>query len=100
MSTPIYLGQTALSDGSATFNGAAFMGAETAPGAPTHEFDGTWSGSFFGATENDTETEVVDESITAPLAAAGTFGVTKSEGTGDDMVMESFVGAFGAHKDE
>ena len=100
MSTPIYLGQTALSDGSATFNGAAFMGAETAPGAPTHEFDGTWSGSFFGATEDDTETAGVDESITAPLAAAGTFGVTKSEGTGDDMVMESFVGAFGAHKDE
>ena len=98
MMTPIYLGQAALSDGSAVFNGAAFMGAATAPGAATHEFDGTWSGSFFGATANDTTTTDVDESITAPLAAAGTFGVTKSEGTGDDMVVESFVGAFGAHK--
>ena len=98
MSAPIYLGQAALSDGSATFNGAAFMGAPTAPGASTHEFDGTWSGSFFGATDNDTTTTDVDESITAPLAAAGTFGVTKSTGTGDDMVVESFVGAFGANK--
>ncbi len=98
MSTPIYLGQADLTDGTATFNGAAFMGAATAPGADTHEFDGTWSGSFFGATENDADTADVDESVTAPLAAAGTFGVTKSEGTGDDMVVESFVGAFGAHK--
>ena len=99
MSTPIYLGQAALSDGTATFNGAAFMGAATAPGASTHEFDGTWSGSFFGATADDADTADVNESVTAPLAAAGTFGVTKSEGMGDDMVVESFVGAFGAHKD-
>jgi len=99
MSDSIILGQAPLTDGVATFNGAAFMGAATAPGAPTHEFDGTWSGSFFGATEDDDETEDVVESVTAPLAAAGTFGVTKSEGTGDDMVVESFVGAFGAHKD-
>ena len=98
MSTPIYLGQAALTDGTATFNGAAFMGAATAPGAVTHEFDGTWSGSFFGETVNDAGTTAVDESVTAPLAAAGTFGVTKSEGTGNDMVIESFVGAFGAHK--
>ncbi len=98
MSTPIYLGQAALADGTATFNGAAFMGEATAPGASTHEFDGTWSGSFFGATEDDEDTTTVNESVTAPLAAAGTFGVTKSTGTGDDMVVESFVGAFGAHK--
>ena len=98
MSTPIYLGQAGLTNGSAIFNGAAFMGEPTAPGASTHEFDGTWSGSFFGATDNDPDTTDVNESITAPLAAAGTFGVTKSEGTGDDMVVESFVGAFGANK--
>lgn len=98
MSAPIYLGQATLTGGTATFNGAAFMGAPTAPGASTHEFDGTWSGSFFGATANDAATTDVDESITAPLAAAGTFGVTKSMGTGDDMVVESYVGAFGAHK--
>ena len=100
MSTSIYLGQADLTGGTATFNGAAFMGAATAPGAPTHEFDGTWSGSFFGATANDADTADVDESVTAPLATAGTFGVTKSKGTGDDMVVESFVGAFGAHKDD
>ena len=99
MSTPIYLGQANLSDGEATFDGAAFMGAATAPGASTHEFDGTWSGSFFGATDDDDDTADVNESITAPLATAGTFGVSKSEGTGDDMVVESFVGAFGAHLD-
>ena len=98
MSTPIYLGQADLTTDSATFNGAAFMGEPTAPGASTHEFDGTWSGSFFGPTEDDTDTADVDESITAPLAAAGTFGVTKSTGAGDDMVVESFVGAFGANK--
>ena len=95
MSDSIYLGQAALTGGTATFNGAAFMGEATAPGASTHEFDGTWSGSFFGGTENDADTPV-DESVTAPLATAGTFGVTMSEGTGDDMVVESFVGAFGA----
>ena len=100
MSDPIYLGQANLISGDADFNGAAFMGAETAPGAPTHEFDGTWSGTFFGGTVNDPDTTEEDESVTAPLAAAGTFGVTKSEGMGDDMVVESFVGAFGAHKDE
>ena len=98
MSAPIYLGEATLTDGAATFNGAAFMGAETAPGASTHEFDGTWSGSFFGATDDDDGTDDVNESVTAPLAAAGTFGVTKSTGTGDDTVVESFVGAFGAHK--
>ena len=97
-SAPIYLGQTTLTPDTATFNGAAFMGEPTAPGASTHEFDGTWSGSFFGPTADDTTTTGVDESITAPLAAAGTFGVTKSMGTGSDAVVESFVGAFGAHK--
>ena len=103
MSTPINLGQAALSDGSAVFNGAAFMGAATAPGASTHEFDGTWSGSFYGGTADDTDT-TENESITFPMAAAGTFGVTKSvtTGTGDDAMttVESYVGAFGAHLDE
>lgn len=100
MSAPIYLGEATLTDGEATFNGAAFMGAPTAPGASTHEFDGTWSGSFFGGTLDDGDTTDVDESVTAPLAAAGTFGVTKSTGTGDDIVIESFVGAFGANKQQ
>ena len=104
MSTPIYLGQAPLTAGTATFNGAAFMGAATAPGASTHEFDGTWSGSFFGSSAavvddpETTEDETLAAGALAPAAAAGTFGVTKSEGTGEDMVVESFVGAFGAHK--
>ena len=102
MSTPIYLGQANLANNSAVFNGAAFMGAATAPGASTHEFDGTWSGSFFGATADDTDTADVNESHVAPKAAAGTFGVTKSvtTGTGANAVttVESYVGAFGAHK--
>ena len=104
MSAPIYLGQAELTADTATFNGAAFMGAATAPGASTHEFDGTWSGSFFGpseAVEADpaNNIEAVAAGALAPAAAAGTFGVTKSMGTGDDEIIESFVGAFGAHKD-
>ena len=102
MSTPIYLGQANLANNSPAFNGAAFMGAATAPGASTHEFDGTWSGSFFGATADDDTTDDVNESHVAPKAAAGTFGVTKSvtTGTGANAVttVESYVGAFGAHK--
>ena len=99
MSDSIYLRQTDLTTDTATFNGVAVMGGVTAPGASTYEFEGTWSGSFFGPTADDPATtgEGNDESITAPLGAAGTFGVTKSEGTGDDVVVESFVGAFGAH---
>ncbi|MCY4441754.1 MAG: hypothetical protein OXE53_16305, partial [Deltaproteobacteria bacterium] len=105
MSTPIYLGEADLTTDTATFNGAAFMGAATAPGADTHEFDGTWSGSFFGpsaAVVDDPETtedETLAAGALAPAATAGTFGVTKSTGTGDDEVVESFVGAFGAHKE-
>ena len=96
MSDSIYLGEAELMEGEATFNGVSYMGNQLSD--DTNEYKGTWSGSFFGATENDAMTDDVDESVTAPLAAAGTFGVTKSEGTGDDMVVESFVGAFGAHK--
>ena len=82
------------------------MGAATAPGATTHEFYGTWSGAFFGqseAVEDDPLTPAVETlaaGALAPAAAAGTFGVTMSEGTGDDLVQESFVGAFGAHLDQ
>ena len=99
MSDSIYLRRAALTDGTSTFNGMARMGAGEIQGDDTVEYpyNGTWSGSFYGETADDTETDV-DESVTAPLAAAGTFGVTMSEGTGDDMVVESFVGAFGAHK--
>ncbi len=101
MSDSIVLRQAALTDGTATFNGNARMGAGEIQDNDTVEYpyNGTWSGSFYGATADDTDTDV-NESVTAPLATAGTFGVTMSEGTGDDMVTESFVGAFGAHLDE
>ena len=32
------------------------------------------------------------------MSVAGTFGVTRETGTGDDTMTESYVGAFGAHK--
>ena len=102
MSDSIELRQAALTDGTATFNGNARMGAGEIQDDDTVEYpyNGTWSGSFYGATADDTDTTDVNESVTAPLAAAGTFGVTMSEGTGDDTVVESFVGAFGAHLDD
>ena len=70
-----------------------------------YPFNGTWSGSFFGANPavaDDAGTPDVDESMDAAAAdaVAGTFGVTRSEGTGNDMVVESYVGAFGAHKED
>ena len=106
MSDSIHLREADLSDGSATFNGMARMGAGEIQDDDTvmYPYNGTWSGSFFGATDNDTTTTDVDESITAPLAAAGTFGVTRTmdmdtTDTADDVV-ESFVGAFGAHLDD
>ena len=102
MSDSIVLRQAALMDGTATFNGNARMGAGEIQADDTvmYPYNGTWSGSFYGATADDTDTTDVNESVTAPLATAGTFGVTMSEGTGDDMVVESFVGAFGAHLDD
>ena len=103
MSDSIELREAALTDGTATFNGNARMGAGEIQDddSVVYPYNGTWSGSFFGGTVNDTATTDVDESITAPLAAAGTFGVTRTmdmdtTDTADDIV-ESFVGAFGAH---
>ena len=105
MSDSIVLRQAALADGTATFNGNARMGAAmvTETDTVTYPYNGTWSGSFYGATD-DVDTTDVNESITAPLAAAGTFGVTRTmdmdtTDTADDVV-ESFVGAFGAHLDD
>ena len=103
MSDSIHLREADLTAGTATFNGAARMGAGVIQDDDTVEYpyNGTWSGSFFGATANDTTTTDVDESITAPMAAAGTFGVTRTMDMDttdmDDDIVESFVGAFGAH---
>ena len=97
-SDSIKLIEAGLTHDSAAFNGAAVMGAQKAPGSASHEYNGKWSGSFYGSTADDSKTTDVDESLVAPKAVAGTFGVTKTAGTGDSAVTESFVGAFGAHK--
>ena len=103
----ILLVRTNLANGSADFNGSAVMGPQTSPGFASHRFNGTWSGSFFGASAavaDDEDTPLVDETIAAgtlfPAAVAGTFGVTRSETTGEGenamTSVESFVGAFAA----
>ena len=109
LSDPIQLRQAAL-NGTATFNGVARMGAATVDpvdDSVSTPFAGTWSGSFFGASEaveDDTttpENEAVPAGQLAPAAVAGTFGVTMTDDMDtmimSDDVIETFVGAFGAH---
>ena len=85
----------------ATFNGNARMGPPTvADNVATYKYNGSWGGSFYNRAENIEATADVDESLTtAPGSVAGTFGVTGSDG-GDDDPTRSYVGAFGAHKDD
>ena len=85
MGDPIHLVETTIATGANTFDGNAVMGMQSGVGQATHDFNGTWSGGFFGDGEH-------------PMSVAGTFGVTRETGTGDDTVTESYVGAFGAHK--
>ena len=73
----------------AAFDGRAVMGQQEGPGQQEHTFNGTWSGGFFGNGEETTD---------HPGSVAGTFGVTDTTGKGDDVVTESYVGAFGAHQ--
>ena len=91
MEEPIHLVKTDLTNGANanTFDGRAVMGQQLGPGLMTHTFNGTWSGGFFGNGEKTTD---------HPGSVAGTFGVTGTTGTGDDVVTESYVGAFGAHQ--
>ena len=91
MEDSIHLVKTSLVGDQNAFNGAAVMGPQEAPGMPEHTFNGTWWGRFFGIGEDATD---------HPGSVAGTFGVTDKTGTGDDAVTESYVGAFGAHKQE
>lgn len=106
----ITLSTNMLSEDSATFeNGRAVMGPQKEPGSQEHLFNGTWDGSFYGASEaieddpDTTANEAVAAGARAPGAVAGTFGVTRSEtmGTGADAMttVESFVGAYGADQD-
>ena len=41
-----------------TFDGAAVMGQQEAPGQAKHTFNGTWSGGFFGNGEEEPTTPV------------------------------------------
>ncbi len=81
------------SDG--TFSGNARMGTgTTVDSVTTYPYNGAWSGRFHGPAAADDATGV----DTLPPAAAGTFGVTGTTGTGDDAVTTSYVGAFGARR--
>ena len=86
-------GGTITADGA--FAGNARMGTYD-PDTEEFPYNGHWGGQFYGPEAAD-DAEGAD---TLPPAAAGTFGVTGTTGTGDDAVTRSYVGAFGAHKDE
>ena len=106
LSQSIHLVEADLTDDAiTTFNGAAVMGAQAGPGQPSHAYNGFWSGRFFNPAMNDTDTDDIEENLaTAAGSVAGTFGVTRTLDMDtmdmDDDITESFVGAFGAHKDE
>ena len=90
----IALGQATLTAGAFSSNATmgAFKPAADGSETGTYPHSGMWGGRFYGpATDAD------DEAI-APGSAAGTFGVTGTEGTGDAAVTTSIVGAFGATK--
>ena len=89
MEEPIHLVEADLLVNTNTFNGDAVMGEQSGPGQATHNFNGTWSGGFFGNRG--------EKATDHPGSVAGTFGVT-GKGPGDDAVTESYVGAFGAPK--
>ena len=71
-------------------------------GNVTYPFNGRWSGAFYNPAMNDPATAADESLTTAPGSVAGTFGVTMPDDadTEDVNEMTSFVGAFGAHKDD
>ena len=82
----------------------AVMGAQTRPAVrKVHSYNGTWSGGFFNNPPTARSGPGDDQH---PGSVAGTFGVTRDDDMGTttganpmaDGVTESFVGAFGAHK--
>jgi hypothetical protein len=78
-----------------SFAGNARMGAPEVDGdLVVYPYNGTWTGQFYGA---EAETGATGVALLPP-AAAGTFGVSGTEGTGDDAVTRSYVGAFGARR--
>ena len=100
----IQLGEAAIAP---DMNGIAVMGPPVVndPRMPaTYSYTGRWDASFFGnnpdadAMTDDGTSDIVKQRGAYPDSVAGTFGVTGSEGEGDDPVTHSFIGAFGAHK--
>ena len=86
---------------SATFAGVAHMGSGTTKNSiTTYKYEGSWDGSFYNPVDIPAGEENAGQNdlTKAPGSAAGTFGVTGTEGEGDDAVTTSYVGAFGAHK--
>ena len=88
-----------------SFDGRARLG----PGTQRldREFDyymeGTWAGQFYNEEVDDPDTAVNETITNPPDAAAGTFGVTRTDNMGtatdtSDDITESFVGAFGTHE--
>ena len=90
-----------------TFTGRARAGAGTTSGltgATSYPFNGTWQGNFYNPAVDNPRTLAVDESLTPPGSVAGTFGVAHTDDMGTpldatDDETQSFVGAFGAHKE-
>jgi len=90
-----------IEDANAAFSGNATMGLgvdEDNDGTLEYTYSGSWSGNFFGPNPDDATTDVNE--LAAPDAVAGTFGVTGTMGEGDAAVTRSYVGAFGARKDD
>ena len=87
----IHLSRTGFGNDGTISGGTAEMGV-------SQPFLGTWQGKLYGQPDDDKKTDDVSENLVAPGSVAGTFGVSRDTDTGDDVVTESFVGAFGAHK--
>ncbi len=104
-SDTIDLREANIEDTNTAFAGNVRMGPGVIQDDDTvkYDYNGTWSGNFYGANEavvDNEETANVDEEMaaSAPDAVAGTFGVSGTKGMGDDAVTRSYVGAFGARR--
>ena len=89
--------RSATLDANGAFSGTARMGEGEIQSDDTvdYPYNGMWSGQFYGEAAESGE-----ESTTTPMAVGGTFGVTGTMGEGDAAVTRSYLGAFGAYKDE
>ena len=84
-----------VTDGTASGGARMGTGRTGDDGNQHYPFEGSWTASFYNPVADVVATTTVNEAETAPGAAAGTFGV----GSTAQGITESFVGAFGAHKD-